>query len=169
MKTIRKPLAELYVLWDQLRNVPTQELDHGTVIDEEFQHLPRGTAVEDVWRWFETQNPRFVVGEVMEGIRMKETDQIIHLTETGANAGRRFCTADRADGHRNVHGAYAPLENPTFRVQVCLDCLSVWANEAYELGDAIPNYLAVLRVKNRGGQKQTVAEVDPRQLALVLP
>lgn len=70
---------------------------------------------------------------------------VVHLTETGANAGRRLCTADRSDGARNVHAVYAPLQNPTFRDQVCTACLQVWADKAYEDGDAMPDYIAELR------------------------
>lgn len=68
---------------------------------------------------------------------------MIHLTETGFHAGRRFCTS--CDEGRNVHGAYAPLDNPEFRAQVCPDCLKVWATEAYEGGDDMPDWVREMR------------------------
>lgn len=81
-----------------------------------------------------------------------EVLEVIHLTETGFHAGRRRCNADRADGQRNVHAAYAPLRNAAFREKVCLDCLKVWANEAYEDGDIVPDYVAELRKHGKAGQ-----------------
>ena len=66
---------------------------------------------------------------------------MIHLTETGINAGRRLCLSDRRDNHRNVHAAYAPLNNPSFREQCCEHCLKVWAQEAYEDGDEMPEWV----------------------------
>ena len=62
---------------------------------------------------------------------------------------RSLCTADRSDGARNVHAVYAPLQNPTVRDQVCTACLQVWADEAYEDGDAMPDYIAELRKNSK--------------------
>jgi hypothetical protein len=67
-------LKTLYTLWRELVCVPTEGVNQpmqpkaaGDVIKEEFLGFPAGTPVEDVWRWFERQNPNFVLGEVMEG------------------------------------------------------------------------------------------------------
>jgi hypothetical protein len=70
---------------------------------------------------------------------------MIHLTETGYHAGRRLCLTDRNDGARNVHAAYAPLDNPEFRANLCPHCLKVWALEAYEDGDVMPDYIESIR------------------------
>lgn len=70
---------------------------------------------------------------------------MIHLTETGVNAGRRLCPTDRSDGAQSVHAMYAPLENPEFRETVCPECLKVWAMEAYEEGDELPDYILAVR------------------------
>lgn len=69
----------------------------------------------------------------------------VHLSETGANAGRRLCGAPRADDNRSVHAIYAPLQNPTFLASVCHECLKIWAAEAYDEGDEIPQYLVPFR------------------------
>lgn len=69
----------------------------------------------------------------------------VHLSETGANAGRRFCGAPRADDNRSVHAIYAPLQNPTFLASVCRECLKIWAVEAYDDSDEIPQYLVPFR------------------------
>lgn len=69
----------------------------------------------------------------------------IHLSETGANAGRRLCGAPRVDDNRSVHAMYAPLQNPTFLASVCRECLKIWAVEAYDEGDEIPQYLLPFR------------------------
>lgn len=67
-----KPLNELYKLWDALGNVPvsagTKAVAPDT-IEEAFLHFPIGTPRETIWRWFEAQNPEFMVGEVMQGHR----------------------------------------------------------------------------------------------------
>jgi len=64
----RRSLAELYALWDQLADVPVT-FDGQDVLDAPFEQFEAGTPREDVWHWFEAQNPRFVVGAVMQGIR----------------------------------------------------------------------------------------------------
>lgn len=69
----------------------------------------------------------------------------IHLTEQGFHAGRRLCLTDRHDGQRNVHAAYAPLNDPKFRAQVCQSCMKAWAEDAYEQGDQMPDYIRQLR------------------------
>ena len=70
---------------------------------------------------------------------------MIHLTETGFHAGRRLCLTDRADGDENAHAVYAPLRFAEFRARVCPECLRVWANEAYEDGDEMPEWVTELR------------------------
>lgn len=67
-----------------------------------------------------------------------------HLSETGLNAGRRFCLA--TDGE-SVHGIYAPLQNPVFRANCCAKCLKVWANEAYDQDDEMPDYIKEIRTE----------------------
>lgn len=75
--------------------------------------------------------------------------QIVHLSETGLHAGRRFCGASRDDGNRSVHAVYAPLQAPEFRENVCEACLTIWANEAYVEGDSMPEYTAEVRQKHQ--------------------
>lgn len=70
---------------------------------------------------------------------------MIHLTETGYNAGRRLCCTAHDDGARNVHAMHAPLDNDQFRAQCCLNCLLVWAMEAYDASDDMPAYIRKLR------------------------
>lgn len=78
--------------------------------------------------------------------------EIVHLTETGPNAGRRLCLTDRFDGAPNVHAAYAPLHKQAFRDNVCPACLQVWADDAYQDGDAMPVYIAELRKNGKAVQ-----------------
>lgn len=90
----KRPLLELYQLWDQLGDVPLRLSEE---LDQPFMHFPAGTHREDVWHWFEEQNPRFVVGEVMAGVRHSNDDlaaigeqikageqtfSVYHLTDT---------------------------------------------------------------------------------------
>lgn len=61
-----KPLNELKQLWDQLGDTPTGfEGDDVDCIEEPFLHFPIGTHREDIWHWFEAQNPEFIVGEYL--------------------------------------------------------------------------------------------------------
>ena len=65
-------LADYYWWWDKLGDIPvsagTDNVEADT-IEKPFLHFPVGTHREEIWRWFETQHPDFVVGEVMQGIR----------------------------------------------------------------------------------------------------
>lgn len=70
---------------------------------------------------------------------------MIHLTEQGLNAGRRLCLTNRSDGKQNVHAAQAPLHLPDFRMQTCQECLKIWALEAYDEQDDMPDYIRALR------------------------
>lgn len=67
--------------------------------------------------------------------------ELVHLSETGLHVGRRLCLAPKDQYSRSVHAIYAPLSNPTFLATVCEKCLYVWALEAYDDGDDIPEYL----------------------------
>jgi hypothetical protein len=59
-------LHELYALWDKLGDIPVTEEG---LLDEAFEQFPRGTDREEIWHWFEAQNPDFIVGEVLQGKR----------------------------------------------------------------------------------------------------
>ena len=69
-----KSLTELYALWEQLRDIPVVDSqskgdEEAETIEEPFLHFPVGTHREEIWHWFEAQNPDFIVGDVMQGIR----------------------------------------------------------------------------------------------------
>lgn len=49
---------------------------------------------------------------------------VVHLSETGFNAGRRLCLSTQ---EKSVHAAYAPLHRQEFRAGCCPECLKVWA------------------------------------------
>jgi len=66
----QRPLTELYALWDQLGDVPVT--DDGEQLDAPFLHFPPGTQTLDVWHWFEAQNRLFVVGDVQQGVRIRD-------------------------------------------------------------------------------------------------
>lgn len=70
---------------------------------------------------------------------------LVHLSEIGRHAGRRLCLAPDDTAGRSVHAMYAPLHNPTFLSSVCETCLQVWALEAYDDDDEIPDYLIEVR------------------------
>ncbi|WP_321966977.1 hypothetical protein [Burkholderia cepacia] len=59
-------LAELYRLWDDLSDV---SVDDRGVMQAGYRHFPAGILRDEIWHWFESQHPRFVVGDVMNGVR----------------------------------------------------------------------------------------------------
>lgn len=65
-------LPSLYRRWDQLADVPVCSVDERVQAD--FEHFRSGTAREEIWRWFESQHPDFILAEVMAGIRHRTGD-----------------------------------------------------------------------------------------------
>lgn len=61
-----KTLNALFDLWDQLRDIP---VDDGGFLEQPFLHFGVGVHREDVWHWFEEQNPGFIVGDVQQNYR----------------------------------------------------------------------------------------------------
>ena len=61
------PLRVLYDLWKTLGDTPVAESPSGLRIDLGWLTFQKGALVEDIWHWFEKQNPRFIVGDVMQG------------------------------------------------------------------------------------------------------
>lgn len=92
--------------------------------------------------------------------------QVVHLSETGVNAGRRLCGASRDDGSRSVHATFAPLHAPEFRENVCEACLTMWAAEAYEEGDPMPEYIAEARQNYQAAADTPCVVSATPQLAL---
>jgi len=92
--------------------------------------------------------------------------QVVHLSETGMHAGRRFCGASRDDGNRSVHAIYAPLHAPEFRANVCQACLTAWAFEAYAEGDPMPEYIAEARQGHLAAPTAAHDQASAPQLAL---
>ena len=82
---------------------------------------------------------------LLQGHQSQPSKVLVHLSETGVNAGRRLCMAPYDHASRSVHAMYAPLHNPAFRENVCGECLSVWALEAYDDGDQLPDYITAAR------------------------
>lgn len=66
-----RTMLELRALWEILRDVPgvdrCDEYPDGSS-DAPYLHFPRGTPFENIWYWFEAQNPAFVTGEVLMGV-----------------------------------------------------------------------------------------------------
>lgn len=68
-------LAELYALWKKLGDIPTGfEGELVDCIEEPFEGFEIGTHREDIWHWFESQHPAFIVGEVMQGMRPTDAE-----------------------------------------------------------------------------------------------
>ncbi len=60
-----KSIDELNTLWELLSDIETDGLD---CIETRFLHFEVGTFREDIWHWFEDMNPKFSVGQKMNGI-----------------------------------------------------------------------------------------------------
>ena len=70
---------------------------------------------------------------------------MIHLTHTGFYAGSLLCGKPR-DNREHAHAVYAPLHNLGYRQKVCLDCLRVYAQDAYdETDEDMPEWIQALR------------------------
>jgi len=72
--------------------------------------------------------------------------EVIHLSETGYHTGRRLCLA--RDG-QSVHAVYAPLHKEEYRQKVCPACLKIYALEAYEDGDEMPDWVQKIRSEHQ--------------------
>lgn len=70
---------------------------------------------------------------------------MIHLTHTGYNAGQTFCLVPRETDGQYAHGSHAPLHRAEYRAQCCADCLTVWANYAYDEDDEMPDWVQAAR------------------------
>jgi hypothetical protein len=64
--TRARTMLELKVLWEALGDIPVS--GESDSIGVQFFDFAAGTPREDIWRWFESQTPQFVVGDVMAGI-----------------------------------------------------------------------------------------------------
>lgn len=66
------PLQVLYKLWEKFGDVPT---DDDACINGKFLNFSVGTHREEIWHWFEEQNPQFVCGEVLMGVRRDHSQE----------------------------------------------------------------------------------------------
>lgn len=90
----------------------------------------------------------------------------VQLSETGLHAGRRSCGATRDDGSRSVHAIYAPLQTQQFRAMLCDACLTIWAFEAYEKADMMPDYIVEAHIKHEATLAHETADTPMPQLVL---
>lgn len=73
-----KLLGDLYENWDSFADVPVSK---DGAIEAPFLHFGVGAERETIWRWFESQNPRFIVGDVMNGIRHEDERNLLQNTK----------------------------------------------------------------------------------------
>ncbi|WP_176043057.1 hypothetical protein [Burkholderia stabilis] len=89
-----RTLSELDQLWSLLGDVPVTP--DGQHLDAPFLHFVKGAETETVWRWFEAQNPQFIVGNVQQGVRLTddvgqkltETEYLFHVEGLGQEVWR---------------------------------------------------------------------------------
>ena len=65
LKKSPRPLDELYQLWGELGLVASNSRGE---LQENFLDFPEGTHQQEIFRWFEAQNPRFSVSQLQSGI-----------------------------------------------------------------------------------------------------
>lgn len=58
-------LHELDELWERLADISVFDMGNFPILDEPFLHFPAATPLEEVWHWFEEQNPAFIIGHKM--------------------------------------------------------------------------------------------------------
>lgn len=85
-----KTLGDLYASWDRFADVPVSE---DGAIEAPFLHFRVGVERETIWRWFESKNPQFVVGEVLNGIRHEDSRQA-QVTVKSAKETRSVALAE---------------------------------------------------------------------------
>ncbi|KWN05415.1 hypothetical protein WT83_29110 [Burkholderia territorii] len=117
----QRTLSNLYQLWDKLGDVPIS--DDGQHLDESFLHFGKGAEKETVWRWFEAQNPQFIVGEVVQGIRKTdEQSEIAELAvenlQTGDKVDLRSCPFLK--DHATAEFEYAVVESVERETPECV-------------------------------------------------
>lgn len=61
-----RAMSELCDLWNVLADAPVS--DDGERLEAAFLHFEAGSEVQDVWEWFEAQNPAFAVSEAGQAI-----------------------------------------------------------------------------------------------------
>jgi hypothetical protein len=105
------------------------------------------------------QKMRDMAKQQLHDTRVAGGLELVHLSETGLHAGRRLCLAPKDHSSRSVHAMYAPLHNPSFLASVCEKCLHVWALEAYEDGEDIPDYLVEPRAAAKLAAAKAAANV----------
>jgi hypothetical protein len=74
-----RTLADLCTLWNLLSDICLTE--DGTELDDSFLHFDRGTAVSDVWHWFEQQNHLFVAANAGQYIGADHPFRTLGLVE----------------------------------------------------------------------------------------
>ena len=83
VESAKHSLRDLYAKWDELADVP---LADDETIEKGVLHFAAGTQREEIWHWFERQNPRFIVGEVMQGIRHHDAGNVPGQAMQGLDA-----------------------------------------------------------------------------------
>lgn len=73
-----RSLEDLRSLWAKFGDEPVDAEDQ---LEKPFLHFMPGTHREDVWRWFESQHPQFIVGDEMNQSRH---DSRVSLRERSA-------------------------------------------------------------------------------------
>lgn len=101
-------LQALYGLWDALGDVPVNEA--GNRLDEEFLHFASGADLTAVWHWFEAQNPRFSVADVMQGLRLTPVTACADRAMVLDSDGRQVCMGDELNAQINA-GKYGRMRD----------------------------------------------------------
>lgn len=136
-----KPLGDLYANWDRFADVPVSE---DGAIEAPFLHFDVGAERETIWLWFESQNPRFIVGDVMNGIRHEDERNLSNYIEQPA------ASQDKAVDLKNTLGQVATAP---FYIWANDDC----ANKANNFKEAKAIRLTLF---NEGGESVHIVDAD---------
>lgn len=140
-----RSLSALYTRWDALTDI---EVDGYGAIEKPYLHFPPGTPREDIWLWFESQNPRFNIAEVQNGIRHPESP-VGSSTETNNAAPSSGADGDVLKA-KTVLGANAT--KPFY----------IWANEdCANKSDSFTEAKAIrLALFNEGAQSVHIVDAN---------
>lgn len=109
-------LEKLLHLWLELGDIPVDDND---CIEEPFLHFEVGDHREEIWHWFEEQNPHFIVGDMQQGKRpatnfiQKFKDRFDHFASEYAAGGCDTCgyTDERQMSEENYAALLAEIDD----------------------------------------------------------
>lgn len=111
--TTKIDLKTLYALWDDFSAISVRT---NGIIDSPFQHFPAGAPVEEIWNWFEAQNSRFCIDDIVNDLRLEPLTACADYAYVVDTSGQQVCVGDEIHATINV-GPYGQMAKVVCHVQ----------------------------------------------------